>query len=48
MFWKTIQSGASNLGVPLKLSDDVNDLPARATVGAIYDQVVKDLQKRNS
>jgi len=45
VFGKPYNQGASNLGVPLKLSDDVNDLPARATVGAIYDQVVKDLQK---
>ncbi|WP_407534986.1 RagB/SusD family nutrient uptake outer membrane protein [Elizabethkingia miricola] len=45
VFGKPYNQGASNLGVPLKLSDDVNDLPARATVGAVYDQVVKDLQK---
>ncbi|CAM3399997.1 RagB/SusD family nutrient uptake outer membrane protein [Elizabethkingia occulta] len=45
VFGKPYNQGTSNLGVPLKLSDDVNDLPARATVGAVYDQVVKDLQK---
>lgn len=45
VFGKPYNQGASNLGVPLKTSDDVNDLPARATVGQIYDQIVNDLKK---
>ncbi len=45
VFGRPYNQGTSNLGVPLKTSDDVNDLPPRATVGAIYDQVVSDLKK---
>ncbi|AZA85162.1 RagB/SusD family nutrient uptake outer membrane protein [Chryseobacterium lactis] len=45
VFGKPYNQGTSNPGVPLKISDDVNDLPARATVGQIYDQVVSDLKK---
>lgn len=39
------QSPESNLGVPLKLDADVNNYPKRATVKAIYDQIVLDLKK---
>ncbi|KMQ60037.1 carbohydrate-binding protein SusD [Chryseobacterium angstadtii] len=45
VFGRPYNQGAGNPGVPLKTSDDVNDLPARATVGQIYDQVVSDLLK---
>ena len=37
--------GTSNLGVPLKLSSDIDDAPDRNTVGEVYDQVVSDLLK---
>ncbi|MCV5004269.1 RagB/SusD family nutrient uptake outer membrane protein, partial [Escherichia coli] len=39
VFAKPYNQGRQNLGVPLKISDDVNDLPGRATVGEIYDQI---------
>ncbi|SIQ61605.1 SusD family protein [Chryseobacterium sp. RU37D] len=45
MFGRPYNQGPANLGVPLKTSDDVNDLPPRATVGAVYDQVISDLKK---
>ncbi|MGR3854093.1 RagB/SusD family nutrient uptake outer membrane protein [Chryseobacterium indologenes] len=45
VFGRPYNQGTGNPGVPLKLSDDVNDLPARATVGEIYNQVVSDLLK---
>ncbi|NML69052.1 RagB/SusD family nutrient uptake outer membrane protein [Chryseobacterium sp. RP-3-3] len=45
VFGKPYNQGIGNLGVPLKTSDDVNDLPARATVGVIYDEVINDLKK---
>lgn len=37
------QSPETNLAVPLKLTADPNDTPARATVKEVYDQIVKDL-----
>lgn len=45
VFGRPYNQGRQNLGVPLKTSDDVNELPGRATVGEVYDQVVKDLLK---
>ena len=45
VFGRPYNQGTGNPGVPLKLSDDVNDLPARATVGEVYNQVVSDLLK---
>ena len=45
VFGRPYNQGTGNPGVPLKLSDDVNDLPARATVGEIYNQAVNDLLK---
>ncbi|WP_439183696.1 RagB/SusD family nutrient uptake outer membrane protein [Carboxylicivirga taeanensis] len=39
------QDAVSNLGVPLKLTTDVDDQPARSTVKECYDQIVSDLQK---
>src|SRR5699024_8628521 len=40
--------GTSNLGVPLKLTSDINDIPDRNTVGEVYQQVVEDLLKAES
>lgn len=45
VFGRPYVQGRSNLGVPLKLTTDVNDLPDRNTVGEVYDQVVADLLK---
>lgn len=45
VFGRPYNQGTGNLGVPLKTSDDVNELPPRATVGAIYDQITNDLKK---
>ncbi|SEW32342.1 Starch-binding associating with outer membrane [Chryseobacterium wanjuense] len=45
MFGRPYSQGTQNLGVPLKISDDINDIPPRATVGAVYDQIVSDLKK---
>lgn len=45
VFGRPYNQGTGNPGVPLKLSDDVNDLPARATVGEVYNQVLSDLLK---
>jgi len=39
------QNPETNLGVPLKLSTDVNDQPIRSSVKACYDQVLLDLKK---
>lgn len=38
----------SSLGVPLKLTSDVDDRPERNTVGEVYEQIVKDLEKSES
>lgn len=37
--------GRDNLGVPVKITSDRNDIPGRSTVGQVYDQVIKDLKK---
>lgn len=42
------QSPETNLGVPLKLSTNINEYPKRATVKEIYDQLVEDLEKAAS
>ena len=39
------QNPVSNLAVPLKLSDDPNEILPRNTVKEVYDQIVKDLLK---
>lgn len=44
-FGRPYYQGRQNLGVPVKTSTDVNDLPPRATVGEVYDRVVEDLKK---
>ena len=41
----TFTGDASHPGVPLVLESDVTNLPSRATVGAIYDQIVDDLNQ---
>lgn len=43
VYGRPYSQGISNLGVPLKLSTDVSDLPPRATVGEVYDQIILDL-----
>ncbi|MCM8570357.1 RagB/SusD family nutrient uptake outer membrane protein [Gramella jeungdoensis] len=48
IFGRPYSHGTSNLGVPLKLTSDINDLPDRNTVGEVYSQVVSDLQKAES
>lgn len=44
-FGRPYTQGRQNLGVPVKTSTDVNDLPPRATVGEVYDRVLADLKK---
>ncbi len=39
------QNPEQNLGVPLKLTSDVSDKPARSTVKECYDQIILDLKK---
>ncbi|WP_326982853.1 RagB/SusD family nutrient uptake outer membrane protein [Chryseobacterium sp. MYb264] len=45
VFGRPYNQGVGNPGVPLKTSDNVHELPPRATVGAIYEQVISDLKK---
>lgn len=44
-FGKPYTHGTENLSVPLKLDTDKNNIPTRATVGAVYGQIVKDFTK---
>lgn len=48
VFGKPYYQGTSNLGVPLKLTSDINDVPDRNTVGEVYEQIVADLLKAES
>ncbi len=48
VFGRPYNQGRDNLGVPLKLSSQIDDLPDRNTVGEVYDQVVADLLKAES
>jgi len=48
VFGKPYYQGTSNLGVPLKLTADINDVPDRNTVGEVYQQIVADLLKAES
>lgn len=48
VFGRPYIQGTSNLGVSLKLTSDINDIPDRNTVGEVYDQVVADLLKAES
>ena len=38
------QSPETNLGIPLKLTADINDYPMRSTVKESYEQILKDLK----
>lgn len=42
------QNPESNLGVPVKLTTDVDDQPIRSTVSECYKQVVSDMKKASS
>ena len=44
LFAKPYVLGTNNMGVPLRTSNNT-DVTTRATVGEVYDQVVKDLRK---
>lgn len=48
VFGRPYNQGADNLGVPIKLSTDVNENPPRATVGEVYQQVEEDLLRAES
>jgi len=48
VFGRPYNQGLDNLSVPLKLSVDPNDNPARATVGEVYQQIEADLLKAES
>ncbi len=39
----TESNASSDLGLPLKLNSDVNDLPDRSTLKETYDQILRDL-----
>lgn len=45
LFGRPYYQGTENLGVPVKLDSDKENLPARNTVGEVYDQVLNDLDK---
>ncbi|UZR97163.1 RagB/SusD family nutrient uptake outer membrane protein [Chondrinema litorale] len=45
VFGRPYSQGTSNLGVPLKTTSSIEDLPDRNTVGEVYEQVVQDLLK---
>lgn len=45
LYAKPYCEGRDNAGVPLRLKSDVNDPVTRASVGAVYDQIVADLQQ---
>lgn len=45
IFGRPYYQGKENLGVPIKINTDVNNLPPRSTVGQVYDQVISDLLK---
>lgn len=45
IFGRPYYQGTDNLSVPLKLTSDVTDLPARNTVGEVYAQVIDDLKR---
>lgn len=47
-FGRPYYQGRQNLGVPVKTSTDVADLPPRATVGEVYDLILADLAKAES
>lgn len=48
VYGRPYQQGVSNLGIPLKLTSEIDDLPDRNTVGEVYEQVISDLKKAES
>jgi len=48
VFGRPYAQGLDNLSVPLKLTSDPNDNPARTTVGEVYKQIEADLLKAES
>lgn len=48
VFGRPYAQGTENLGVPIKLTSDVNENPPRATVGEVYEQIEADLLKAES
>ena len=48
VFGRPYNQGGGNLSIPLKLSSDTDDRPARNTVEEVYNQVISDLQKAAS
>ncbi|NLR91692.1 RagB/SusD family nutrient uptake outer membrane protein [Flammeovirga agarivorans] len=44
VYGRPYTQGPDNLGVPIKLSTDVTDLPPRAKVGEVYEQILEDLK----
>lgn len=45
IYGRPYSQGTSNLGIPLKLTSEIADVPDRSTVGEVYEQVVSDLLK---
>lgn len=45
VFGKPYSFGRDNLGVPIKLDGDPDNIPNRSKVGEVYDAVLKDLDK---
>lgn len=45
IYGRPYNQGTENLGIPLKLTSEIDDLPDRHTVGEVYEQVVADLLK---
>ncbi|MFB5946807.1 RagB/SusD family nutrient uptake outer membrane protein [Albibacterium profundi] len=48
VFGRPYVQGPENMGVPIKLSSDVDENPARSSVGEVYAQIEKDLLKAES
>lgn len=48
VFGRPYVQGPENMGVPIKLSSDVDENPARSSVGEVYAQIEKDLLKGES
>lgn len=45
LYGKPYTHGTANLGIPLKLTAEIDDLPDRHSVGQVYEQVTADLLK---
>jgi hypothetical protein len=48
VYGRPYSQGPNSLGIPLKLTSDINDRPDRNTVGEVYEQIVKDLETAES